>query len=378
METTMVARRTMCMGVLSLVVLLFFLAPVSGQETVVKKIIDAWKKREDLVESVKVEWEQTTTYRKGSLPTKPGQKSLAPPEDRTVDYKLELTLGKNNLMRFRREGLFWDMNEMKFLPNIYMSTFDGSTNKDLFDDPEDTSHIHRVGFIIRQKYDQNITNYEIWPLWFFYRPHELMGRSGWTVLNHKVQINGRSCTIMKRESKGIRETCWIDEERRWALVRYSEKTPGLFFQMDISYEPDNYLGWVPMHWTWQSLYGNLTPRISTSAQVMNYKINLPLSSDSFTLNFPPGTLVSDSTDFEKKGWPKEYLVKEDGGKRYVTYQDRMKASSPAELRRVLRSNENWWGFWVLLILGGALLVAIFIFFIWRKRFLGIKLSLKDR
>jgi hypothetical protein len=248
----------------------------------------------------------------------------APDHDVTHDEQMSLVV-KEDWMHFTRNGPQWIPDLERFLTKRYESAFDGSESRAFYEKSGEDPSVHHLGFIGKDKKCQDVTNYEIWPILFHYRPtHPKVGRfasAQWTLLQAGVTLRGRPCAILRRDGSLNEETCWVDVDRQSSIVRYVVKSPGYAIQTDVDYRDDPSNGWVPTTWKLQNLSGDMQNiQFSSDATVTGFALNGAVRDEEFRLVFPVGTDVSDAPRNQR------YLVKPDGGQRLITRDEELRGA----------------------------------------------------
>jgi hypothetical protein len=111
----------------------------------------------------------------------------------------------------------------------------------------------------------------------------------------KGLVGNQECLILENPAQS--EIIWVDPARGYSIVRYIVKnrlTRDTALTLNISYTRDPVAGWVPAEWTSISQHGTTSSFQSTST-VTKCKINDAIATEEFVLEFPPGTLVVDSS-----------------------------------------------------------------------------------
>lgn len=335
-------------------------------------ILQVWKKQQESIRSVRFSWSESRTYSKGSLPSHVDEPT--PPADVNVQVDHTLCI-LNDLMQFTYKGPKWDVSCGKFCDRSYISSFDGRDNKVFFDeskdDNDDKNKVHKLGFINKNDYNQDVVDYHLWSILFMCRAiHPSMGQfskaNEWELSLEKGIIDDQSVVILEKKETGITWTCWIDPSREYSILRYIIRSNSLMLQVDISYKLDQDNRWIPSEWTTKKMQpGNLRLRESTSAIVTAFEINPPLAPEDFLLNFPSGTEV---VDYKEQI---NYIARENGDKRIITNEERLRdaqycdfLSTDTGMAKIPLSHTRH--VWLMVI--GISLLAIVVLLMIRKRF----------
>lgn len=366
-----------------------------GQDDVtMQRIFDVWKARQDSARTVSFSFKQTRTYAPGSMPSIGGMPGGAnsqpesppaptPPTDVSHEYDYSLSLD-GDLMRYSYHGPQWHMNHNRFIARTYTSVFDGTDDKSFRSEDEKAADaegggLQRLGFVRLTKYNEDVVDYNIWPILFTYRAvHPQMSRlSGneWAVTGERGIVQDRNCTVLRKSQQGLTQTCWVDVERDCSVVRY-DMAPGgnLRLRLDTAYQQDPAHGWVPIQWNFTKFFPeSLKVDESSVSKVTDYQLGTELDPKTFRFDFPPGTEVTDI-----KG-NISYLALKDGGRRIVTQEERLRGALYKDFLVTdsgmagLPTKKGWLNrvWWAPVIL---LMAAIAIFLLWTKRFGARRLS----
>ncbi len=324
-----------------------------------EKIIATWKQRQDNTRTFDFQWDEVRTYTKGSMPVMEG--SAGPPEDVTQNNRLSLQVD-GDMMRVWRNAPRWNG---KFVPRDSMSVFDGKDAKVFYDQADPAVQgmaTYRVGFIGIHQYNEDVVDYDLWPILLTYRAiHRDMGRfkqDEWDMTEERGVADGRDCLILRKKGAPIVERCWVDFERDCTVVRY-EFITNYRFQVDVSYKDVPGLGPVPASWQTVEYPPSGVLQQSNKAEVTGYTINKPLPDDWFHFEFPVGT---DVVDHKNKT---EYIVRKDGGKRLITEVERLRGATYEQLvatesgqAGLPPSSRKFWWILVALVFATAVLLAV--------------------
>jgi hypothetical protein len=213
----------------------------------------------------------------------------------------------------------------------YLQLYDG-TDSIFFqgvDAQEDRVHsFANVETAGHERYFSEAHNGAVSPIFFAYRISQPWFLSdsvdGWRLTGEQGIIDGRVCLIVqytKRRNPNSQSVynVWVDPSRNFVIVRkYRIRANGQpFVQLDIEYESDPLVGWVPVHWIDNIYYpgpdGNAQLFDASSYEVTDYEFNQPIDESVFEFTFPVGTEVRDHGE--------TYLVTDDGN-RIVTDDER--------------------------------------------------------
>jgi hypothetical protein len=106
---------------------------------------------------------------------------------------------------------------------------------------------------------------------------------------------------------------WVDPAKDFLPVRYTKgELKSLRSEMEIEYALDEKLGLVPQSWTSKQYDSTGKLYVSDTAKVLEYSVNKPLADPDFELDLPVGTRIYDQTS------RKEFIVRAGGQRELVS------------------------------------------------------------
>ena len=308
------------------------LAAAAQGPVTAEAIVAAWQRRQDKVQSLKVEWTERQTYPKGSiskgipqrwkdkaaLEGKPNLFDLfAPAEDTTIEVHATVLLDGAK-MRYEHDRQQFSFETKKFELIPYVSTFDGTTAK-LFNPQGGLMDHYPVGQIqdIKRNFDTN--NLFVKPVIQHFRgihPQMLMHEAeDLKITGRRVVIDGRACVEIdwvKRRSDTVTNRLWLDPARDFAMARYAILYDGRpAYKIDVRYRADPDVGWAPSEWEVVLFFDDGSVEESVRSTVTAFAINLPLPASEFDVEFPLGSFVDDVPNKTK------HVIKYTGQKRVI-------------------------------------------------------------
>jgi hypothetical protein len=129
-------------------------------------------------------------------------------------------------------------------------------------------------------------------------------------------LDGRPCVVIETSSSGSTQAVetltgeyWIDVERDYSVLRYTEKFSGATtLELNIRYRVEEFAGVVPYEWDATFANGNYACR----CELISFQPNPMVSNEDFKLSFPAGTVVFDRDQGIRA------LRKSDGTQRIIT------------------------------------------------------------
>jgi hypothetical protein len=254
---------------------------------------------------------------KGSVDRMPtfGAKGAAaepnPPRDYEVDGVGTLTLGGAGL-RYTSDLPVWNPMGRSLYRQQFESTFDGRLERSL-----------RIPAFGEEPYPMAIVKtaarsgaadlFHLLPLTVTVRGHHdqfFRGLPRFTVTGRTVPVNGRPCLELVADSRTYdrREILLLDAERGYVVVRKTTLVGGKpTWQVDVSYDPDPLVGWLPQAWEYMIRVGG-KPYQGGRWAVAGYALNEP--DGGYDVTYPPGTRVIDTSGETEV----QYAIRDDGVK----------------------------------------------------------------
>ena len=103
------------------------------------------------------------------------------------------------------------------------------------------------------------------------------------------------------------QTLWVDAQYDYSVRRFLTTRGNVVrCKLDVDYQRDPDVGWVPKSWTIIRSYVDGSLLMSASSSVGEYRINPTLDAAEFQIEFPPGTYVVDTAANQR------FIQKDDG------------------------------------------------------------------
>jgi hypothetical protein len=341
-------------------------------------IRQAWEDREQRVRTVKIEWVERMTIAKGYLSSLfadiPSARedvgipagAVVPPLDTTFDVPSSMTLDGAKL-RYTRNDQQWSSKVNGYVLQPEICVYDGDVGKSLL--PNGTPSTPYPSAIVRRA-NPAARFVHMMPILMTYRAL-LPSFRGFNVesmepTGGRAIIDNNTCVELQETGSGNTLRIWLDPSLGYVMVRYlSLVQDHVRCKLDIRYVNGPDRNPVPKEWSfaWFTRDGKLES--AASATVTKFEIDAAVNGGDFELEFPPGTLVNDSTNPKSEV---NYIAKERGKKRNIpreemraTYEQLI-ASEPGN---ALGKKDRSWSIAVgvsvaVAVLAGAILV-------WRRR-----------
>lgn len=252
-----------------------------------ESIRKVWIERQNLAQSVRVQWKQRVFYSAGSLDVlrnSQNQLSSHPEKDSTVEFTPALLLDG---LQMRYDGkMVGAGKEPRLLDYTWVSN--------------DTYHASLVthgpkelrGLILRSRHDTDAISAPLVPLLGFLRPVSptVPPDDEKLVVDQIDTLNGDlRCIVVK---DGLNRF-WLDPARGFVIVKWQSfnQQSVVVIQADIVYKRHSNLGWIPASWKVDWLRGGKT--IDNSNEVCDVTIECDVNAedDPFRIQFPSGARV---------------------------------------------------------------------------------------
>ncbi len=346
--------------------------PPAGGPTLAQ-IREVWKAREEKVRSARVEMSFEQTMHKGYASfmekvSRRGQKPAADPEPNPprdiVEKGTAVVALKGGKLRYTYDRPDWDPIEKTLFQSRFADTFDGKRYKHLRDPMAANEKYALAGIRVVPK-SESSTQFPIAALFLTVRgvhPQFNQDIDKYTPTGRMVPVSGRPCVELAMNTTGEdeRDLLYLDAERGYVVVRMVTLIDGRpRWQLDVSYQPDPTVGWLPRAWEYLIAFG-VSGQLHASGRytVTKFEVNPVIDDAEFDLVFPPGTRVVDQTTGEEV----QYVVRDDGE------NGRAIASSVNPSYEELQKGAPRFNLFVLLALwGGAIAVVTGVWWAWQRR-----------
>ncbi len=300
-------------------------------------ILAAWRRREEAVCSYRFECMEEFTIAKGALGTaNPGApesvtNAVIPPSDVTLPRVCTIVLhGESG--RFTSNGRNWSSSKNEAVIENFVQVCHGGERRELASGEE-----YPIGTVAK---DASISRLLAWDAG--------MGPAlCFRILSPDFQVFAvKAMALREVASQGDQEAItvasfshghghvdvWLDPLRDYIPTRYmvvgqSGATAG---STDITYTADEIAGWVPTEWSSRHFSSKGVPTFARHVKVTAFALNEALSDADFSLDFPVGAWVNNSSD------QTSYIVLPSGTHRVV-----QRGESAADYGRIMKSATAW-------------------------------------
>lgn len=259
----------------------------------IEAIRERWSARQQQVQSVKINWQQTRTFRATRRsaenwhgdPNSPG--GLA-----RIVYECQLQVDGDKI-EYKIESA--DAIRHNESPSI-RETYDGKRSQMFNVSSKDS----KTGGVSAAEYGYTGQSLPLFPLYWAFRPlHTSMGAfrlDTATILPHPGIVDEEGECVILRQNANNRSQLelWLDPKLEFLPRRYVNTIDGApMIRLDIVYAQDAKLGALPNSWkfVWLDSKGQLFD--NNEAKVIDYAINPSIPPSAFQIEFPPGTQVAD-------------------------------------------------------------------------------------
>lgn len=294
----------------------------------IASIKDAWQKREQQVESVRLYWTEEQVDAKGSLSevwrlTNPQRKDdrAIPPADTAITNTCKLVIAGHKI-RFEYTTQEWSSTTGRYEPTQYKCATDGTTCKVLRVYGENHPKPWPQGHIRADGTHLDVATARLHPALLAFRPttkelrpHDI---DRYESTGQQAAIHGEDCFELRerRAQIDVDKRLWISPEH-FLVVRYLRtQNDHLYSKIDIKYSKTKDHHWFPTRWDIVLNKANGELKRAYGAVVSECEFNSAVAEKEFDLEFPPGTRVVDDRRNE------DYIVRPDGtGKRLILPSD---------------------------------------------------------
>lgn len=258
------------------------------------EIEGAWQRKQSAVTSARFVWKTTRTDTKGAYTSAvrrvdPDTEAF-PPQDTTYSLREEIVFDARR-GRHTTKGQAWDFSGKRLVPRDDVRVLGADSVATLSDSIEGIRG--KQGAIYQR--DHPFLGITARPVIYCLRafaPNFGGVQSGSLSFEGNVEINGIDVVLL-HDQQGLK--FYVDPSRDYVVLRHSGIRPGgePRFQLDIDYDREESIGWIPSGWRLIEYGDEGNARIVMSCEVVDYSLNEPLSEDLFEIIFPEGTRVFD-------------------------------------------------------------------------------------
>jgi hypothetical protein len=262
-----------------------------GDEPISAETIEkAWKRRNDQVKSVRIDYEARTLYPKDSIR---GLNENYPPKDTVTNAKHWVAF-QDDKVRIGYQRLLWSSEKREFVPERFDSAFDGEkvcsvVSSDTL--PQAQGKIEPLSQYLERK------SPAVALLAIHFRPldarHHDFDLKRATIHRESEKVGSVSCVVLQWDDakrKSI-QLVYLDPRRQFSVVGGQRLINGTIMdRAEWKLAEDAECGYVPstMEFTYRSNGVNLKKECKVAC-----KVNLQLAKTEFQIEFPRGTIGFD-------------------------------------------------------------------------------------
>jgi hypothetical protein len=311
------------------------IAPAFAQEWTLQDAADAWKRTQERVQSAKFEWTSRVWMKQGT--GVPPMESSEPIPNRDVTFEYQRTMVfRDGLVRYENAGPTWDPTEEKYIDLHGLYAWNGESATDF-----NGNRKRPYAFI--NAVNIQLTQDEVRPIQYAFRMFHpdwfMFTADDYEITNQNARVGELNCLVVETASRLLKErvargrkplksVSWFCPDRDFSLIRFAgvnEETGEITLQFDIQHTFDAEAEtWVPQEWTITRDVTAGPSRIETST-VKSYALNPAVADDTFTINLPANTTVTDLVTGE------DYIVRKDDEKRVITRDELLRGATHKEL-----------------------------------------------
>jgi hypothetical protein len=318
-------------------------------------IRQVWEARERQLSSVRITWSTKRYYAKGSLNAHiPGQNSL-PPSDQTLTSSHDLTVALEKL-RYAYDVPVWAPSRNSFVHGLTVSTFNGKESRTL----SPPTFGFPAGIRNMETLPAEVSLAELRPILNWMRPLSLR-LGGYLIDDFEVTpqrafVGTDAMIVLERRQKQPgdgREVVWVAPSQDWNIVHrdvFSESGQ-LQLSYDCTFEQNGPKGLlVPHTFTVRWLAPDPSRSRTYTATVEAVDLSPSTARQTFELEFPPGTLISEAPS------GKGFLVSPSGIERPISKAEA--ALSYEDLKREHAQGQTPSMVWLYLFAGSCVLALL--------------------
>lgn len=364
----------------------------------IEQVFDVWRARQERVQTLEVRWTERNIFYPGAFSNNLDPGVRYPKEEAVVERDAVLYLDGTK-WRYDLTGPEWweTAGKSVLTKRTEIVTAETYTRYVFVDERED--ELHPFAKISRLEAYYGVP--PVWPIFNLYRP--LINPMGdfnlkeWSMMDGEYQMDEhRTAWLVRRGDPQAPQKAWIDldnpefppvrrtvEVRRPVVTERDESGNPTQFEygdwmvrslVQIWYVPDPIAGTRPARWLAESYPQTSAPEPwvdqRQEVEITDFKVNQPIDPTLFTLEFAPGTKVTDSRKVGDDGSadPVRYIVQADKTQRHITPQESRRGNSYREYLSTqtgqaglpTRSMTSAAFLWILAALAASIAIGLFL------------------
>ena len=304
-----------CIAV-SVAALIFAKSAVAEDAPTAQSIANAWKERANNIESIDVSWWSKRTD--AADPDASASKNVNPtgihpkPASAAI-WRYHFVMDAKNRLFLEALGHEWIPEKGEFIPRRVVEVWDGKSYKAFY---ETGRYNHHVIIEDRPSIGKCSLDYYSRPIEVAFGP----------TLNRIELVRNTSNLALANETEPLHDsrvliigdnnyTFRVDPERDFVPLQCSTASDSLDVITQISYQPNDLVGWVPKSWS-RTGFGH-----SESATVTQCTINGPIADSQFELDLSGGAVLQNNNTSP----PTFSIIFPDGKKRELERSEWLKS-----------------------------------------------------
>lgn len=355
------------------------IAAIADDNEIIETIKDCWRGRAHVIAGIHCQWKEDVTVEAGYFATgnDPELKTSTPQPPDGASYSREVTLRWDpDSVRIDIDGAEWDTRGQRFVRVAY-TRCQHENDETFFQSTGATDYPYAS---IDKRREKTVANsVEFSPVFFVVAPFDetvspvgKVSQRDWVVRAARENVGTAPCVVVDFPSNGqfnLQRTVWLDPTKDFNVVRWegtridSSGQRRTVTHVDIEYEWHAMIKWSPSKWSISSRPGFSSPGVHTSAAVTSFIVNPTLDTDTFKIDFSPGTWVQND---DRIGYP--WLLLHNGDRarilpheRKLPYHKLVETVTRRNSQRVLGLDYHWW--WVVTLIG---LLSVILVLWWRS------------
>lgn len=305
------------------------LPAASTQESWHADLIEAWQAREREAYTLRVEWVEERTVKKGSKTSLADPPITYPTEDQQVRNRKQIVL-KGDKVSYQSDGQIHSVGEegVKLALLGYQSTFDEEEPRQLFDGKTRDS---LTGYIEASEKFTEFNDSTVFPALLHVRGMSKQLRLDSSSKLHPLAgfevVGDIECRVLEAAYATSFRRYYVNPQAAYRIERFEvlHKNRSRIYNIEFDYADAPPIGGALKGWTTVSYDGGSEITEISLVTVHEYELGLDVDDEIFTLNFPSGTYVSD------RRRDHESIIRPDGSVRIILASERRLQPTHEEL-----------------------------------------------
>ncbi len=270
------------------------------QALLIDRIHAAWIDREQEISTFQYEWTYTMTLTAASAADAPDRRILessAPRDFALRDMQARLIVDGHKV-RYESSSISM-IHGKEGLQQPAVSAFDGEQMQSF--QPSAVVDYDQGVIGRAERFDEWVSAHLQPPVFSFratLSPLPALTPENFRIVAVDAEFAGVPCLIIEERrgarTEALHDKLWLDARSYLTLRWESWVGERLWADAEVNYQADAVLGTIPQSWT-TTMYSAPGGAVSMryDAQIINYVLNEPVSEETFRIEFPAGTRVTD-------------------------------------------------------------------------------------